>query len=163
MDGAYKALDKLRSEGLVKSIGVGCNERQVCDQALRERDFDCFLLAGRYTLLEQDALDSFLPLCEARNVAIALGGGYNSGILATGAVDGAHYNYSLAPEPVLGASAPSKGSAGISALPCDPQPSSSCLRTRACLRSSGHAQSRASRRQSEADLRPDPRRFSGPR
>ena len=57
MDGAYKALDKLRSEGLVKSIGVGCNEWQVCDQALRERDFDCFLLAGRYTLLEQDALE----------------------------------------------------------------------------------------------------------
>jgi D-threo-aldose 1-dehydrogenase len=101
MDGAYKALDKLRSEGLVKSIGVGCNEWQVCGQALRERDFDCFLLAGRYTLLEQEALDSFLPLCEARNVAIALGGGYNSGILATGAVDGAHYNYSLAPEPIL--------------------------------------------------------------
>jgi D-threo-aldose 1-dehydrogenase len=101
MDGAYKALDKLRSEGLVKAIGVGCNEWQICDQALRERDFDCFLLAGRYTLLEQDALDSFLPLCEARNVAIALGGGYNSGILATGAVEGAHYNYSPAPEPIL--------------------------------------------------------------
>jgi D-threo-aldose 1-dehydrogenase len=101
MDGAYKALDKLRSEGLVKAIGVGCNEWQICDQALRERDFDCFLLAGRYTLLEQDALESFLPLCEARNVAITLGGGYNSGILATGAVDGAHYNYSVAPEPIL--------------------------------------------------------------
>ena len=57
MNGAYKALDKLRSEGLVKAIGVGCNEWQVCDQALRERDFDCFLLAGRYTLLEQDALE----------------------------------------------------------------------------------------------------------
>jgi D-threo-aldose 1-dehydrogenase len=101
MNGAYKALDKLRSEGLVKAIGVGCNEWQVCDQALRERDFDCFLLAGRYTLLEQDALDSFLPLCEQRNVAIALGGGYNSGILATGAVKDAHYNYSPAPEPIL--------------------------------------------------------------
>jgi D-threo-aldose 1-dehydrogenase len=101
MDGAYKALDKLRSEGLVKAIGVGCNEWQVCEQALRERDFDCFLLAGRYTLLEQDALDTFLPLCEQRHVAIVLGGGYNSGILATGAVEGAHYNYSVAPEPIL--------------------------------------------------------------
>jgi D-threo-aldose 1-dehydrogenase len=102
MDGAYKALEKLRSEGALKAIGVGVNEWQVCEQALRERDFDCFLLAGRYTLLEQDALDTFLPLCEQRNVAIVVGGGYNSGILATGAVEGAHYNYSLAPEPILG-------------------------------------------------------------
>lgn len=101
MDGGYKALDQLRSAGVVKAIGVGCNEWQVCEQALRERDFDCFLLAGRYTLLEQDALDTFLPLCEERNVAIVLGGGYNSGILATGAVPGAHYNYSVAPEPIL--------------------------------------------------------------
>jgi D-threo-aldose 1-dehydrogenase len=101
MDGAYKALDKLRSEGHIKAIGVGCNEWQVCEQALHERDFDCFLLAGRYTLLEQDALDTFLPLCEKRNVAIALGGGYNSGILATGAVKDAHYNYALASEPIL--------------------------------------------------------------
>jgi D-threo-aldose 1-dehydrogenase len=101
MDGAYKALDKLRSEGHVKAIGVGCNEWQVCEEALRERDFDCFLLAGRYTLLEQDALDTFLPLCGERNVAIVVGGGYNSGILATGAVAGAHYNYSQAPEAIL--------------------------------------------------------------
>jgi D-threo-aldose 1-dehydrogenase len=101
MDGGYKALDKLRSEGLVKAIGVGCNEWQVCEAALAERDFDCFLLAGRYTLLEQDSLDSFLPLCEARGVAIVIGGGYNSGILATGAVEGAHYNYSVASEAIL--------------------------------------------------------------
>ena len=101
MDGGYKALDKLRSEGHLGAIGVGCNEWQVCEAALRERDFDCFLLAGRYTLLEQDALDTFLPLCEERGVAIVLGGGYNSGILATGAVPGAHYNYAPAEEPIL--------------------------------------------------------------
>jgi D-threo-aldose 1-dehydrogenase len=101
MDSGFKALEKLRSEGLVAAIGVGCNEWQVCEAALRERDFDCFLLAGRYTLLEQDALDTFLPLCEERNVAIVLGGGFNSGILATGAVAGAQYNYAPAEEPVL--------------------------------------------------------------
>jgi D-threo-aldose 1-dehydrogenase len=101
MDSGYKALEKLRSEKLVGAIGVGCNEWQVCEAALRERDFDCFLLAGRYTLLEQDALDTFLPLCEERDVAVVLGGGFNSGILATGAVKGAHYNYSEAPEPIL--------------------------------------------------------------
>ena len=101
MDGAWRALDRLRSEGVLKAIGVGVNEWQVCLEALRQRDFDCFLLAGRYTLLEQEALDEFLPLCEARGAAVVLGGGYNSGILATGAVPGAKYNYGPAPEPVL--------------------------------------------------------------
>ncbi|MBW3097162.1 aldo/keto reductase [Pseudohoeflea coraliihabitans] len=101
MDSGYKALESLRSQGVVKAIGVGCNEWQVCEAALRERDFDCFLLAGRYTLLEQDALDSFLPLCEERNVSVVLGGGFNSGILATGAVKGAHYNYSEAEPEIL--------------------------------------------------------------
>ncbi len=101
MDGAWKALEKLRSEGHLKSIGVGVNEWQVCHQALIERDFDSFLLAGRYTLLEQDALDGFLPLCVERGAAVVIGGGYNSGILATGAVPGAKYNYSPAPEPIM--------------------------------------------------------------
>jgi len=101
MEGAWRALSRLRSEGVVKAIGVGVNEWRVCHEALKRRDFDCFLLAGRYTLLEQEALDEFLPLCEARNVAVVLGGGYNSGILATGAVPGAKYNYSPAPEPIL--------------------------------------------------------------
>ncbi|MGO4830692.1 aldo/keto reductase [Rhizobiaceae sp. 2RAB30] len=101
MDSGWKALEKLRSEKLVSAIGVGCNEWQVCEAALRERDFDCFLLAGRYTLLEQDALDTFLPLCQERDVAIVLGGGFNSGILATGAVKGAHYNYSEAGPEIL--------------------------------------------------------------
>ena len=101
MDGAWKALEKLRAEGLVKAIGVGVNEWQVCRQALIERDFDCFLLAGRYTLLEQEALDDFLPLCVERGAAVVIGGGYNSGILATGAVSGAKYNYSPAPQPIM--------------------------------------------------------------
>ena len=101
MDGAWTALEQLRSEGLVKSIGLGVNEWQVCHQALIERDFDSFLLAGRYTLLEQEALDKFLPLCEERKVAIVLGGGFNSGILAKGAVPGARYNYAPAPETIL--------------------------------------------------------------
>jgi D-threo-aldose 1-dehydrogenase len=101
MDGAWRALDRLRSEGVLKAIGVGVNEWQVCLEALRQRDFDCFLLAGRYTLLEQEALDEFLPLCEQRGAAVVLGGSYNSGILATGAVPGAKYNYGPAPELIL--------------------------------------------------------------
>lgn len=101
MAGAYKGLLKLREEGVISAIGVGVNEWQVCHAALQQGDFDCFLLAGRYTLLEQEALDEFLPLCEQRNAAIILGGGYNSGILATGAVAGAKYNYNPAPAEIM--------------------------------------------------------------
>lgn len=101
MDGSYKALERLRDDKLVKAIGVGVNEWQVCHEALKQRDFDCFLLAGRYTLLEQDALDEFLPLCEERGAAVVVGGGFNSGILATGAKPGAKYNYAPAPVEIM--------------------------------------------------------------
>lgn len=101
MDGAWRALEQLRSEGVVKAIGVGVNEWEVCLAALKTRDFDCFLLAGRYTLLEQDALDEFLPLCEERGAAVVVGGGFNSGILATGAKPGAKYNYAPAPANIM--------------------------------------------------------------
>lgn len=101
MDGCWRALERLRSEGAVKAIGVGVNEWEVCHEALKQRDFDCFLLAGRYTLLEQEALDGFLPLCEERGAAVLVGGGFNSGILATGAVPGAKYNYAPAPAAVM--------------------------------------------------------------
>ncbi|WP_170330441.1 aldo/keto reductase [Ruegeria arenilitoris] len=99
--GGYKALTELRDAGEVAAIGAGVNEWQVCEKLLGLGDFDAFLLAGRYTLLEQEALDSFLPLCEERDVGIILGGPYNSGILATGAVPGAKYNYADAPEDIL--------------------------------------------------------------
>ena len=101
MDGCWRALESLRSQGLVTAIGVGVNEWEVCHEALKRRDFDCFLLAGRYTLLEQDALNEFLPLCEKRGAAVVVGGGFNSGILATGAKPGAKYNYAPAPEDIM--------------------------------------------------------------
>lgn len=91
--GGFRALDELRQAGQIKAIGAGVNEWQVCEKLLQLADFDTFLLAGRYTLLEQDALDSFLPLCVKRDVGIIIGGPYNSGILALGAVEGARYNY----------------------------------------------------------------------
>ena len=99
--GGYKALVELRDAGEIAAIGAGVNEWQVCETLLGLGDFDGFLLAGRYTLLEQEALDSFLPLCEKRDVGIILGGPYNSGILATGAVPGAKYNYADASEEIL--------------------------------------------------------------
>ncbi|MBO9400351.1 aldo/keto reductase [Shimia sp. R9_3] len=99
--GGYRALTELRDSGEIAAIGAGVNEWQVCEKLLGLGDFDGFLLAGRYTLLEQEALDSFLPLCEKRDVGIILGGPYNSGILATGAVEGAKYNYDDAPEEIM--------------------------------------------------------------
>ena len=99
--GGYRALEELRASGRVAAIGAGVNEWQVCERLLGLAHFDCFLLAGRYTLLEQEALDSFLPLCQARGVGIILGGPFNSGILATGPVAGARYNYEPAPPDIL--------------------------------------------------------------
>ncbi len=99
--GGYRALEELRASGTVAAIGAGVNEWQVCERLLGLGDFDCFLLAGRYTLLEQEPLDSFLPLCEWRGVGIILGGPFNSGILATGPVAGARYNYEPAPPEIL--------------------------------------------------------------
>ncbi len=101
MNGGYKALLSLREQGTIKAFGAGVNEWQPCQWMAERGDFDIFLLAGRYTLLEQEALTSFLPLCEARNIGIVIGGPYNSGILATGAKPGAFYNYDPAPEDVL--------------------------------------------------------------
>ena len=101
MGSGYKALQKLRDEKLIKAFGAGVNEWQVCETLTAQGDFDLFLLAGRYTLLEQEALNSFLPLCEARGIGVVLGGVYNSGILATGAKKGAWYNYDPAPKSIL--------------------------------------------------------------
>ena len=99
--GGNRALTELQHAGLVVAIGAGVNEWQVCEALLGLGRFDCFLLAGRYTLLEQQALDSFLPLCEERQVGIILGGPFNSGILATGPVAGAFYNYAPAPPEII--------------------------------------------------------------
>jgi D-threo-aldose 1-dehydrogenase len=101
MDGAWPALAELRRQGAIGAIGLGVNEWQVCEQVLQHTDMDCFLLAGRYSLLDQSALASFLPTCQARNVGVVIGGPYNSGILATGPVAGARYDYAPATPAIL--------------------------------------------------------------
>ncbi|MBX9455163.1 MAG: aldo/keto reductase [Rhizobium sp.] len=101
MRGGYYALLSLRDQGVIKAFGGGINEADVCEKLARRGDFDLFLLAGRYTLLEQEALSSFLPLCIERGIGIVLGGPYNSGILARGPSDDAQYNYSDAPKDVI--------------------------------------------------------------
>lgn len=101
MDGGYMALRKLRDGGAVKAIGAGVSDWAVAETLARSGDFNVFLLAGRYTLLEQEALQSFLPYCARNNVGVVIGGPFNSGILATGPKRGAFYNYAPAPEAVL--------------------------------------------------------------
>jgi D-threo-aldose 1-dehydrogenase len=99
MDGGYRAMDELRQSGRVSAIGLGVNEYEVCEQALEYGNWDCFLLAGRYTLLEQESLDTFLPKCVDRNCSIIIGGAYNSGILATGVGGKGPWNYDYGPAP----------------------------------------------------------------
>lgn len=101
MAGGYRAMLRLREEGVVRAIGAGVNETEACQDLAERGDFDCFLLAGRYTLLEQGPLDAFLPLCERRRIALIIGGAYNTGILATGAVEGAYFQYAPAPPEIM--------------------------------------------------------------
>ena len=101
MTGAYRALDQLRSDGTIKAIGFGTNDPIYAAKFLRDGDFDCFLLAGRYSLLEQPALNEVLPLAISKNVGVILGGVFNSGVLATGAVNRSKYNYAPASENIL--------------------------------------------------------------
>jgi D-threo-aldose 1-dehydrogenase len=101
MAGGYRALIALREAGTVRAIGAGVNETAACQDLAKRGDFDCFLLAGRYTLLEQAPLDGFLPLCEQLRIALIIGGAYNTGILATGAVEGAYFQYSPAPPEIM--------------------------------------------------------------
>lgn len=101
MTGGYHAMDELRKAGKIKAIGAGVNNWETCQQLTELGQFDCFLLAGRYTLLEQKALNTFLPICERDGIGIILGGPYNSGILATGPVPGAKYDYQDAPQNIM--------------------------------------------------------------
>lgn len=99
--GGWRALDALRASGAVDAIGMGVNEWEPCDWLLKRADPDLFLLAGRYTLLEQAPLDGFLPDCQRRGVGIILGGPYNSGILARGPHAGVSFDYAAAPAAVI--------------------------------------------------------------
>ena len=96
IDGAYPALARLREEGVVQAIGAGMNQSAMLARFAREGEFDVFMLAGRYTLLDQEALADLLPLCVERGMAITIGGVMNSGILADPR-PGSHFNYAPAP------------------------------------------------------------------
>lgn len=101
MGGGLKALEQLKSAGDIGAYGLGVNEVEVCLAALEHGDFDCFLLAGRYSLLDQAAAGGLLDRCLARRTSLLIGGVFNSGILATGPIAGARYNYGAAPPEIL--------------------------------------------------------------
>jgi len=114
--GGYKALQELKRHGDVSAIGLGVNEVDACVDAMQWGSFDCFLLAGRYSLLEQQPLDEFFPLCQQYGASVIAGGIYNSGILASELFNGGvnhtdigfqstlknlHYNYQTAPADII--------------------------------------------------------------
>jgi D-threo-aldose 1-dehydrogenase len=102
VDEAFPALHELRDEGTVGAIGAGMNQWQMLASFVREADPDVVLLAGRYTLLEQTALDTLLPLCVERGVSVLAAGVFNSGLLALDEpADGAPYNYAAAPASIV--------------------------------------------------------------
>ncbi|MFF3607935.1 aldo/keto reductase [Streptomyces sp. NPDC002463] len=97
---AYPALERLRGEGVVGAIGIGMNQSALPARFLRETDIDVVLLAGRYTLLEQDGLSELLPEAAARGRSVVIGGVFNSGLL-TAPRPGTTYDYAPVPQPVL--------------------------------------------------------------
>jgi len=94
--GGIRALEELRSSGAVKAIGAGVNEWQIIDELMNHAHFDIFLLANRYTLLDQQVIDTLLPRVLHEGVAIVDGAPLNSGILATGPIPGAQFDYAQA-------------------------------------------------------------------
>ena len=92
-NGGLKALQELKSSGVIGSWGLGVNEVKVCLDVMSETDMDCILLAGRYTLLDRSAEARLVPLCAERNTSLVIGGVFNSGILATGVGPEAYFDY----------------------------------------------------------------------
>lgn len=103
LDGGYGAMRALRDAGAAGAIGLGVNEVAVCQQLLDEAELDVILLAGRYTLLEQDGARDLIDRCKALGTRLVIGGPYNSGILVEGSARAgqAHFNYAPPPAGVV--------------------------------------------------------------
>jgi D-threo-aldose 1-dehydrogenase len=100
--GGVAALERLRGEGAIAGFGLGVNEIAACLELMEHVRLDAILLAGRYTLLEQNALDELLPRCRDEGTALVVGGPYNSGILAAGSgAANPHYDYAAAPPAIV--------------------------------------------------------------
>jgi D-threo-aldose 1-dehydrogenase len=100
MEGAYPALHELRAAGTVGAVGLGMNQWQMLLKFARAGEFDCFMLAGRYTLLDQTALAELMPACRERGISVIMASVFNSGILAAGPSTDATFNYAPPPAEV---------------------------------------------------------------
>ena len=101
LDGGLKALEELKSGGVISAYGLGVNEVDVCLEVMRRAPLDCILLAGRYSLLDRSAEPELIPLCRQAGTSLVIGGVFNSGIMATGAKPGAHFDYGPASPDIL--------------------------------------------------------------
>jgi D-threo-aldose 1-dehydrogenase len=101
MDGAYRAIHELRQQGVIGAIGIGVHEVAPCLRFAAAGDFDCFMIAGPYTLLDQAALDELMPVCARHGISLLAAGPFCSGILATGPVAGARFGYRPAPPDIM--------------------------------------------------------------
>ena len=101
MTGAYAALAAMRAQGEVGAVGIGLKDWDVALRMLRAGQFDCVMLAGGYTLLQQGSLAELLPWCIAHGVSVLVAAPFNTGILATGAIAGARYYYRPAPPDIV--------------------------------------------------------------
>lgn len=102
LKGGIKALDQLRSSGAIKAVGMGVNEVEICLDLMNHFPLDCILLAGRYSLLDRSAEPELLARCAREGTSLVIGGVFNSGILATGPIPGATFDYVPASEEVRG-------------------------------------------------------------
>jgi D-threo-aldose 1-dehydrogenase len=93
LGGGLKALEELKSSGAISAYGLGVNEVEICLEVMRRAPLDCILLAGRYSLLDRSAEAELIPLCRKTQTSLVIGGVFNSGILATGAKSGSHFDY----------------------------------------------------------------------
>ena len=101
LDGGLKALEELKSSGVIAAYGLGVNEVEICLEVMRRAPLDCILLAGRYSLLDRSAEAELIPLCRKAQTSLVIGGVFNSGILATGARPGSNFDYGKAPPEIL--------------------------------------------------------------
>jgi len=101
IESGYKALDDLRSQGVIQAIGLGVKQWEVCANAMKYGDYECFMLQGNFTLLEQPAVTTFLPLCLQKKISILLAGPFASGILATGPIKGTHFHHHEADDAII--------------------------------------------------------------
>lgn len=101
LDSGMKALEELKASGAISAYGLGVNEVEVCMDVIAHSHIDCILLAGRYSLLDRSAQRGLLDECRSKKISLVIGGVFNSGILATGPVPGANFDYGPASEDVL--------------------------------------------------------------